>query len=343
MALTKFILSFLMLLAICLQALGNCWQWTTNGIPAEMGYGPDRQQYFMAFDEQQGRPAILLSASQSNYELELWHYDGRVWNKTWSGIVNAPRGYFAGPGGLYFDPNQNALIMIAFIIYDFEIASNMAFKFVEGQGWIYIDETDDTCISRNVLPIYDSKRGRAVLVLSYCLQGDFFLEFDGFKFHYIEIDRKEYNFEGGVAGFNAETGRVVCLCDNRGHDGYGTYEYDGNTWSLVAFPNGFPSVGAIISGLTFMPNLSGMLLLSAVMSDPQNPWEWEQQMWIYSNLDWMRLPFEGQPSVLSDAPMCLDPLRNRVVLFGGILEDLSYSKLTWELRNTRHCRPLGKP
>ena len=334
------ILSVLLCLAIGGIAKAECWRWMSNGIPAAMEYGLGSQTW-MAFDEQKGEPAILLWKYQGSSELELWHYDGRTWQQTWGGYVIPPRGNFIGPVGLYFDPNQNALIMIDWILYDFEITSLMAYKYVDGQGWTYLDETMESCYGG--LPIYDSKRGRAVLVLSYCGAGYYFLEFDGYKFHYIEINREEFNFEEGVAGYNPETGRVICLCNNRGYGGYGTYEYDGNTWRLVEFPSGFPSVGSIISGLTFNPSLSGMLLLSAVMSDPQNPWEWDQKMWIYKNSDWINIPFEGRLCLLGEAAMCFDSQRNLAILFGGYLELGGYSKLTWTLNQSWHCRPLGKP
>ena len=222
------------LLNLTCPAGAECWRWTTNGKPADMDYG-FRSLFWMAFDKQRGQPSILFRKDYS-YDLELLHYDGRTWQKSWEGYITPPSGFFAGPIGLYFDRNQNTLILIAGIIYDFEIGSLAAFKYVKGQGWIYIAETGNCYIfGYDVLPVYDTKRARAVLILSYCSEGYFFVEFDGFQFHYIEINRNDFAFDAGVAGYNADTGNVVFFGHNRSSLTWEaeSYEYDGSSWAKI--------------------------------------------------------------------------------------------------------------
>ena len=320
--------------------LAQCWSWTPRGITETMVFD-STSLIWTAFDESRGQPALLIRNTLNTYPLQLWHYDGLKWMISWDGIVTPPSGHFVEPVGLYFDRRQNSLIMIAYITYDFEIVALDAFRFDQNHGWLFIAEAESCGRTQDdILPIYDSRRERAVLILPNCGGADYFLEFDGYQFYNIYIDRSVYDFKHGVAGYNPDTGHIVFFGNNQKSNPQQaeTYEYDGCTWIEVETSDKPSETSDFVSGLIYSAELNAMIIVSLDYINGS-----EVKTWMYKDREWKMLPCGSNPDLWYNSKMAWDPRNDRAYLICGYVHDGKISMLTWKLEKRSHCRPVSKP
>lgn len=109
-----------------------------------------------------------------------------------------------------------------------------------------------------------------------------------------------------------------------------TWEWDGTTWERV-FANepsrrtGFAlSYGGTVNGVgqTVLYGGFGFVDGNATVFD---------QTWVYDGTSWQEIFPRGTPPALDGIAMAYDPVRNRVVLFGGTDFDFNFYDQTWEL------------
>jgi len=254
----------------------QCWNWIMDRRDNAPQNG-----FMLAYDENEQKVALLAG------NLELWYFDGEMWDKYWEGFPDTGSDslLYLGPAGIYFDENLHSLILFGIVGSYPEWGGIAAFRYTPGQGWkIYGDYLGMVIPldgSQVLTLAYDSLRKRVVTLMTAVDVGNVTVEYDGFQF-YMFPNPQGINFWDGYAAYDPEAQKVVFL-------GIGTYpntdihtfEYDGTTWTQVDDQPTCPGTNRDAcwpAGLAYNPDLHGIVTI------PMNIQE--TNTWLYIDGGW---------------------------------------------------------
>ena len=117
-----------------------------------------------------------------------------------------------------------------------------------------------------------------------------------------------------------------------------TWTYDGTTWTLQS-----PAVQPLLvysASAAFDPSLQGVVLFGGGSGgiDQNTTWLWDQV-----GATWIHLSTAQSPPAREAAGMAYDAALNRVILFGGQVNENVYFNDTWELTSAPTPTPTPTP
>lgn len=192
--------------------------------------------------------------------------------------------------------------------------------------WDLLAATTEVFQSARPSAAYDLVRGR-IVVFGDARSLTRTIEWDGRGWNQRSVFSGPPQREAASMAYDAERRRTVLFGGLGFND---TWEWDGATWSLRAPPRSPPARGA--AAVAYDERAKRVVLfggrtgIEAQLPPIADTWTWDGTTWT------MMAPGATHPPARSDAAMTYDPVRDVIVLFGGV--DGGSVKLddTWELR-----------
>jgi hypothetical protein len=343
------ILAILMCLSIGPKALSSGWAWVEREV-APVPWDYTAYPMFMIYDKSDQKLTLLINY-ESSHTVQVWKFSPPNWIKEWEGtpdIGDISRWYyFRYMPNMYFDDNLNSIVIWGYCPgYQFETGCHALFKYVPGEGFIRITDCipittvyDETYPNFSIA--FDTQRRRAVFVGGFVMYLDgaprfVTIEYDGTKLYYIRNNPEPPEnilFAVGTSGYDPCTNRVVFYGQRRMGYPFETWEYNGQTWTQVPVAEGPPMDGYPVIGMTYVPELGGLLALPNDVG-PIDSWVYRKKQW-------------GKISVITDFKsllglLTIDYYHNVLVFYGGD-DTHGFINQMREFRCAAHCKPLSRP
>ena len=154
-------------------------------------------------------------------------------------------------------------------------------------------------------------------------------EWDGSQWKEVEIDpqqRPSKRFLSAMA-YDPIRKKIVLYggADLMTYKSYqDTWEFDGTKWTQIDTPG----CGIRFEHAMAFDPIRGKVLLFG--GDEDLTYKGSNDLWEYDGSTWTQIPLDNAPSPRSFATMVLDEKRNKVVLFGGSVNDSQAFGDTWE-------------
>ena len=147
-----------------------------------------------------------------------------------------------------------------------------------------------------------------------------------------------YARSSAAVATNTSTGQVVMFGGLGSVNPNNTWTYDGTTWTLQS-----PPVQPLLvysASAAFDPSLQGVVLFGGGSGgiDQNTTWLWDQV-----GATWIHLSTAQSPPAREAAGMAYDAALNRVILFGGQVNENVYFNDTWELTSAPTPTPTPTP
>jgi hypothetical protein len=339
-------------LASALPCLAAHWAWVEQEV-APIPWANDYDlATFMVFDQSDDKLTLITFDFQTTI-VQVWKFTAPEWIMVWEGIPDigdiSPWYYFSYLANIYFDENLNSIVLWGFCMgYQFEMGYHALFKYIPGQGFTRI--TSHIAIDSIYVASYphfsitfDVKRRRAVFVGGFTkwMDGQYqfiTVEYDGSTLYYIpnnpDPPEAVAAFADGSCGYDPSIERVVFYGRQDTSWPLETWEYDGQRWKLIATNEG-PRLNYPPIGMIYVADHSGLLAL---------PNDWGAiESWVYRLRKWHKSTVNGQFEGRVHGLLAYDKNRRVAVFYGGLDEFVKFSNRMWELRCTKHCKPVSKP
>ena len=278
--------------------------------------------------------------------VSLWFGNGQEWRLAWEWTEGSLDHHFAWPVGMYFDPRLNALVMIVQAIWGSESQTGpQAYKYVEGEGWVFLAEGGGWCNEYSTPVLWDSRRQRAMLPTCYTSQHEAFLEFDGSEFSYIYWP-EPHHFEYGWAAYDPNRGVVVFWggMQSWNIEPFATYEYDGEHWVLIE-THKHPTIDWV-TNMIWDAELGEIIAVVCTIDDLHVERDLISlcETWAYRNQDWERIESQS-----------IGTYTWRIVPFSKLDSGMTYliadtwkeveggKRIGYDYVLSKHCRPSYRP
>jgi hypothetical protein len=292
--------------------------------PAVAGEHPGpRNLADMVFHDALGMVVLLNGRPADN---RLWAWDGRHWRVAGDGGPSARE-----LGGAVYDTGRGRLVVYG----GRELATgNCLYDTWEwdGQTWTRFDVLSPDACSHFVME-YAAWLGRVVLFGGGDHEQnlhDGMWTWDGQAWQWLEVETPEHRFHA-LSAADPNHGQLFLLggfdIGNQMQDEFWTW--DGTRWELLGLPGPLP----VSHGRMVFDSTRVQLVLFGGTTRARAPFALEGRTWILTGGAWRAVATEG-PSPRGGHAMAYDPVRDRVVLYGG---DAGGPHLadTWEWNNRR--------
>jgi len=275
-----------------------------------------------------GERKILLygGATAQTVFGDLWQYDGNDWTEIdWTG---------PGPGirynhGMVFDERRGRIVVFGGHDGTQALGDTWEYSITTG-SWALISTTHNPSPRWDAKMVYDKRRGVTVLFGgtpgSYIFYRDTW-EYDGTDWHQITTPHSPPGALGGAMVYDEARGRVVLVTGWQAQ-GFGwvneTWEYDGTDWTYITqAPSWRYNFALAYDSARQRVVLFGGFEHGGIGCGLGDTWEYDGQRWT-------RITTPHAPPGRCGHAMTYDPLRQRVVLFGGDVGGGNYYGDTWE-------------
>jgi hypothetical protein len=330
------------------------WAWVERMV-APVPWDYTAFPMFMAYDKSDQKLTLVIN-DESSHTVRVWKFSPPQWIKVWEGTPDvgdiSSQYYFRYVPNMYFDDNLNSLVIWGYCPgYKFETGCHALFKYRPGEGFVRITECMplSTVYSEtypNFSITFDAQRRRAVFVGGFVMYLDgssrfVTIEYDGSILYYIRNNPEppeDILFAVGTSGYDPCSNRVVFYGKRRTGYPLETWEYDGQTWTLVPTASGPPATSASppVIGMLYIPELGGLLA-------KPNDWGVSNVSWIYSGGHWRALQIEDEFANRVMGLMCYDRTEQAPVFYGGLDVHGDFINEMLKLQCMKHCKPLTKP
>jgi len=365
----------------------DTWEWDGNMWEKRDVPGPSaRSGSCMAFDEVSSTTILFGGRGDDEFGTLLddtWRWDGSGWTKLDPAHHPSPRRI----ASLHFDRTRGKLLLIGGYLgfqppsdevwawtgsdwslesryrgasraghmacYDDEIARSVVFgagayesglALYDRDSWINPDPRPERYPSLPTLVAFDTVRNRLIVVSVF---GDRdssgTWEWDGRNWMRAGI-LPESMLDASVMTFDKD--RAVCVLytsDIRSPRRSKTYLWNGVSWALAS-EDGPP--GRESCAIAYDEFRRRVVLFGGRVGEFNLPQETLGDTWEWDGVAWTQLS-PSAPCARNSAAMCYDPLRRRMVLFGGANATAPFLTDTWELAGSVWTRrsnfgPLGR-
>jgi hypothetical protein len=325
----------------------NC-AWVESPVESEAWDFVDQSmEWFMAYDKREGRMTAIISDISYNH-IEVYKFIDSSWIKDWEGSITPgdPKCHDYVLRNIYFDENLGWLVLWASGTSPDPYSECAAlFKYIPGNGLEKIADVGVEHCQHSWVPVaYDTNRKRAVYTGVFLGEVDgvwrnVTVEFDGNNLFFVpnisaDPDDSILAFDIGWSGYDPISERVVVYGQRLDKYSFETWEYDGQTWTLVAEEGGPPSSLSLM-GMVYVPELGGLLALYPASTLTAS--------WLYRSRQWSELEVQGQLESYYLGMLAIDSEMRLPVFYGGWDSHGDFSNKMWELRCGGHCRPVSRP
>jgi hypothetical protein len=253
--------------------------------------------------------------------LKIWGWDGTRWQLVSEG---GPSGRILG--GAAYDEKRNVLVLYGGRPVDLGKCSPETWEW-DGQIWMEKDAQPPTACD-HVRMAYDASTGESILFSGLDTSENQVNE----TWSWNGTEWKRLSDEGpasrGHFGYVHDPNHAQILL----YGGYTSsvtdefWVWKDNTWSEIDFPG----PGKLSHfGMTYDTDTNALYIFGGATSGSTFS-SLTNRMWVLSNGDWRELKSENAPSKRGGPAVGYDPVRKRIVLYGGF--DASRANLadTWE-------------
>jgi hypothetical protein len=281
---------------------GSTWefdgsQWISVG-PPHLPPAPSSPTA-MAFDDTRGRIELLDNA-------ELWEFDGIDWQPRATANLPAIGSHFA----LVFDPARDRLVLIVFTGTVGQSAATV-YELI-GTSWTLHPTSQDPGGRDSPGVVYDARRrvivvfGGAALVGAQPLLDTW--EFDGTDWNPRPRAQDRAPQVDGLLAFDPDRGTAVQV------DAGDTWELEAASWHLRPGA-GAPDTSCAGDLMAFDARRHRVVTFGGCAGGAGSA----GQTWAFDGTAWTRLSTAHAPAPSSGLAMTYDPIRDRIVLFDGVL------------------------
>jgi len=273
-----------------------------------------------------GRILLYGGATAQTVFGDLWQYDGNDWTEiAWSG---------SGPGnrnhhGMAFDERRGRVVV--FGGHDGTKALGDTWEYSPATGtWTSVATAHKPSPRYDAEMVYDKRRGLIVLFGGtpgqYIFYNDTW-EYDGTDWRQVTTAHSPPGALDGAMVYDEARGRVVLVTGWQAQ-GFGwvneTWEYDGTDWTYVTqAPSWRYNFALAYDSARQRVVLFGGYEHGGIGCGLGDTWEYDGQRWT-------RITTPHAPPGRCGHAMTYDPLKQRVVLFGGDVGGGNYYGDTWE-------------
>ncbi len=286
---------------------------------------PARRAHLLAYDAVRQRTVLFGGETADGTALnDTWEWDGTSWQAIATATVPGARGVMT------WDARRAAIVAFG----GHSVPGDETWEY-RGVDWAAVTLATRPPPRAGTVMAYDAARGRAVIISGGVgvMGADYqdVWEYDGTAWEQIEVvdspPRRNsagfvYDPRNGVHVFyGGMTPPSTLQLD--------TWTFDGVEW-VQREPLGAPGgdrcpMGPCPAGVVYDTTRGRMVLVRQPPMGPSN------ETWVYDGGRWTRLDTTGAPPARRFAGMAYDPVRDRVVLFGGVAQPGSAFGDTWEL------------
>jgi cysteine-rich repeat protein len=317
------------------------WEWNgrewKNVTPT--GQRPSPREYFaLAYDA--ARKRVVLFGGNSSIDNstppldDTWEWNGTTWTNVSPATGNPDR---RSGHAMVYDPGRNRIVMFggctsAFCVSGTELSDTWEWN---GTAWSNVTPTAGSPDPRGKHAMtYDPVAGR---VLMY---GGFAAGYLGDAWHWNGTGWDDVSTGappgryGASLAFDLARSRAVLFGGNNGNFMLETWERSGTAWSEVTPPP--PSTilpsGRHSSAMAYDTSRGRFFIFSGRTSSypwPADLWEWKRAEGAWR----LRTPAQDTPPFRFGHAMAYDPVRDRLVMFGGH-DGTNVRQDTWEWDGT---------